>query len=348
LTDIRRYDLNLTLPAFEVDLWGRLAALSAGARARLLATREAARTVRMGLISDIASAYFSLLELEERERLTAEILRTRSAVGELTQRAVDLGAAAMMEQLQARSQIDAASAELEGLRRQRLNTQNLLDMLTGYSKDALPPGQRLANQSLDAAFVTGLPSEALLLRPDVSAAEQRLVEARANIEATRAQYFPRILLAAGVGVASASLGSLISGGKLASSLVPSVSLPLFDGGRTTANVGIAEARERIAVAEYQKTVRAAFREVADLLAAQETFRNQTRLAAAELATQRQRCEVIEARFNAGAVSQLDVLECARQRLSAEAALASYRRVELTLGMQLYKALGGGGDLPDTP
>lgn len=347
LYEIERYDLNLALSPFEIDLWGRMASLGDAARARALAAREAARTVRMTLIGDIANAYFSLLELDERTRLATETLRLRETMAQLVELALSQGATARLELLQAQSGVEAARSELEAIKRQRQATAHLLAQLVGYVDGDLPEGVRLAAQSLDAAFATGLPSEVMLRRPDVIAAEQRLAEANANIAAARAAFFPRIMLAAGVGVASAALGNLFGGSQsLAASLAPSVSLPIFDGGRAAASEEVATARAKASLAEYERTVQTAFREVADLLAAQHSFRAQKRSAGAEFAIQLQRYDTLEARWRAGAASQMEVLEVLRQRFVAEQNLVQLRRIELTIAMQLYKALGGGGDLPE--
>lgn len=339
----KRYDLSLSVLPFEFDFWGRVEQLSNAAKARLVASEVGARLVRLSVITDTANAYFSLLELDERLFIARETVRMRETSLQLVEQAFEQGAVSKVEILQAQSALEAARSELDGTERQRASTANLLANLTGYEDGGLPSGRSLRNQSIDAAFRTGLPSQTLLQRPDVMAAEQRLIEARANVESARAAFFPKILLAAGIGMTSSALSSLLtsSAKNLARTLQPSISLPLFDGGRTEANAEAAAARENIALIDYERTVQNAFREVADLLAAQRGFASQSRAASAEFAIQDQRAEATEARYRAGAASYMEVLDATRQRLSAQQALLQMRRTELSIAVQLYKALGGG-------
>ena len=203
----------------------------------------------------------------------------------------------------------------------------------------MPPGLTLREQGFDAALAPGLPADILLMRPDVMAAEQRLRAAHANIDAARAAFLPKILLTAGVGVASQGLTSLFSGA--AWNFAPTLSMPLFDGGRLAASVDIAEVRKVIAVAEYEKTIQLAFREVSDLLSARASLIRQMRSAELNEKSQTKRLEIAMARNKVGLTGLLEVLDSQRELVSAQQGATQLRRAQLEASSQLYKALGGG-------
>jgi multidrug efflux system outer membrane protein len=185
----------------------------------------------------------------------------------------------------------------------------------------------------------GLPSDILLLRPDVMAAEKRLIAAHTNIDAARAAFLPKVLLTASVGMAGQTLVSLFNGA--AWSFAPSITLPLFDGGRLDASMDLAKARKVIAIAEYEKTIQMAFREVADLLSARVALARQVRSAQINEAAQKRRLVIVQARHQVGLVNVLEVLDGERNLMSAQQAVVQLRRAQLDSSAQLYKALGGG-------
>jgi len=213
-----------------------------------------------------------------------------------------------------------------------------LHLLVGASP-ALPDGKLLADQGIVADIPVGLPSDALLKRPDVLAAEQSLIAANANIGAARAAFFPRLLLTAAFGTASNQLAGLFDAGSRAWSFQPVLSLPLFDFGRTAANRDLAEARKVIAVAQYEKTVQQAFREVADLLSARETLAAQLVALEASQQTQADRLKLVTARYEAGVSSYLEVLDAQRDLYAAQQGTVQTRRALLSAGAQFYKTLG---------
>jgi multidrug efflux system outer membrane protein len=180
------------------------------------------------------------------------------------------------------------------------------------------------------------------LRPDVVAAEQRLKATNANIAAARAAFLPKIMLTASLGLASQGLAGLFSGGAWV--FQPIISLPIFDGGRAAANVDVAKAREVIAVAEYEKTLQLAFREVADLLSARESLTRQLRASTANAAAQERRLQIAQARFSGGMVGYLEVLDAQREIVAAQQSITQVRRSQLESAAQLYKALGGGSSV----
>lgn len=340
---VQRYDLNVGVVSYELDFWGRVSSLSAAAKASYLATEEAQRAFRLSLISEVANAYLSVQELSERGALTAATLDGRREMRDLTLRRNTLGAASDIDTLQAEGAYQTVLAEQANLTQQRVAAQNLLEVLVGTpiaSLTDLPAGQSLAEQGIQPDLAAGLPSEVLLQRPDVRAAEQRLIAAHANIGAARAAFFPRIGLTGSAGLASNSLNNLFGSNHNAWSFTPLISLPLFDGGRNAANRSLAEARKDIAVADYEKTIQQAFREVADLLSARDQLATQLQAQTANAAAQTQRLKLVEARYQAGVSSYLEVLDAQRDAYAAQQSELQVRRAWLTAATQLYKALAG--------
>lgn len=337
-----RYDAALGLTAFELDFWGRVAALSASARAQYLATDEAAKSFRIGLISDVANTWLQLTELAERVRLAAETLKTREEGLDITRKRQEAGLSTDLDVLAAESFAESLRAQWADLKRQRAQTENALRLLTGMAVN-LPAPTNLANQPVLAELSPGLPSVVLQQRPDVRAAEQQLIAANANVGAARAAFFPRIALTANLGTASKELSGLFDAGSKAWLFNPVLTLPLFDAGRTRANVDVAEARKIQAVANYEKTVQQAFREVADVLAAGSTLGEQVAALEANWRAQQARFERVKAREQAGIANYLEVLDANRDAFNAEQTLASSRRQLLSARVTLFKSLGGGAE-----
>lgn len=339
----RRYDVGVNLLSYELDFWGRVSSLNAAAKASYFATESAQRAFRLSLIADVANAYLSLLEMRERAQLAETTVKARAESRELIARRRDAGVSSDTDWLQAEGSYQAAVAELASLKQQQAAAENLLNLLLGKSmaeiKD-LPPGRSLAEQGISSELFAGLPAEVLLRRPDVLAAEQQLIAANANIGAARAAYFPRISLTGSVGTASRSLSGLFDAGSGAWSFQPSIIQPLFDAGRTSANVDIAKQRKVIAVAEYEKTIQQAFREVADLLSARDRLAEQFAAQQANADAQNRLLRLVEARYKAGIVSHLEVLDAERQAFAAEQGAIQVRRAWLSAATQLYKALAG--------
>lgn len=335
-----RYDAGLGVTAFELDFWGRVAALSEVARAQYLATDEAAKSFRIGLVSDVANTWFLLTELSERERLAAETLQSREESLALIRRRREVGLATELDVLAAEGLTESVRIQWTELKRQRDETENALSLLTGMGA-GIPVPTNVAGQPPMAELAPGLPSEVLLRRPDVRAAEQRLIAANANVGAARAAFFPRIALTANLGTASRELSGLFDAGSRAWLFQPALKLPLFDAGRTRANVDVAEARKVQAVADYEKTVQQAFREVADALAARTNFSEQLAAQEANQRAQQARLKRVKARERAGIASYLEVLDASRDAFGAEQALVSSRRQLLSAQVSLYRALGGG-------
>jgi multidrug efflux system outer membrane protein len=222
---------------------------------------------------------------------------------------------------------------------QRTAAINRLNFLVGYAPVTLSRSKTLDDQGFDIDITPGLPADVLLSRPDVIAAEQRLLGAHANIGAARAAFLPKVLLTSGLGLASQGLSGLFSGG--AWSFQPTFSLPLFDASRLASSADVAEARKVIAVAEYEKSIQMAFRETADLLSMRASVRAQLDASVATALAQEKRLEIAQARYKIGLVSYLEVLDGQRELVAAQQTVTQVRRARLETAAQLYKALGGG-------
>lgn len=339
-----RDELTLTVVSFELDFWGRVANLSEAARASYLASESASRAMRIALISEVANLYFTLLELDERTAVTRAAIESRRKNRDLIRRGMELGAAARSDYLLAEGALHIAQGELAVLDNQQANTEHALLLLVGKRPGEMPAGRKLDEQDVRNDLVPGIPSDVLYARPDVLAAENRLKEAHANVGAARAAFLPRILLTAGLGLASPTLAGLFAPGSGNWLFQPTMSLPLFDGGRTAGFEDIAEARKNSAVADYEKTIQQAFREVADLLSARVSLADQRKAAEAVVKAYRERLIVAEVRFKSGSASYLEVLDAQRELYAQQQMSIQVRRAQLSTAAQLYKALGGG----DTP
>lgn len=336
----QRYDLTLSTVSFELDFWGRIAGLTEAARVGYLATEEARRAVHLSLVADVASSYFTLLQMNELAALARSTVDLRQQSLVLIEKGRDLGGTYDLEVQQASGILEASRASLDGIEHQRRAAINRIHFLVGYADMVLPTEGFFDGGSIGEDLAPGLPADVLLVRPDVMAAEQRLIAAHANVGAARAAFLPKIVLTAAMGAASQGLAGLFSGG--AWSFQPTMSMPLFDGGRLGSSMDIARAREVIGVAEYEKTIQQAFREVADLLSSRSALSSQLKASRASLGAQELRFRIVQARYKAGLVSYLDVLEGQRELIAAQEMGIQVRRAQLESSAQLFKALGGGG------
>ncbi|MBK9019510.1 MAG: efflux transporter outer membrane subunit [Sulfuritalea sp.] len=335
----QRYDVNLALAAFELDFWGRVKSLDDAGRANFLASDYARQAFRLSLIADVANAWLNLLEFGERRALAEATLKSRDETRTLVGRRRDVGLAGDLDYLQADGAYQNARAEVASLARSQAAAENALQLLVGTAPGSTGGGS-LAQPGLIAAVPVGLPSEVLLARPDVMAAEQKLIAANANIGAARAAFLPKIVLTAALGTASRGLSGLFEAGSGAWSFVPALRLPLFDSGRSSDNVDLAMARKNIAVAEYEKVLQQAFREIADLLAARKQLGEQLQAQEAGLAAQDQRLKIVNARYKAGVSSHLELLDAQREQFAAQQSALAVRRQLLATAASFYKALGG--------
>jgi multidrug efflux system outer membrane protein len=234
-----------------------------------------------------------------------------------------------------------ARASLAAFTRQRAQAANALSVLVGKPLAGMEPEGRLSADSLLPNIPAGLPSDLLTRRPDILAAEQRLKSANANIGAARAAFFPRISLTDTVGSASNDISTLFQAGSASMNFVGQITLPIFDYGRNSANRDIAEARKNIAVADYEKSIQVAFREVADALIARQTFVEQVQAQRAMLDATQDRLRLVELRYQNGVANSLDLMDARRELFISQLALVQVRQLEIINSVDLYRSLGGG-------
>ncbi len=340
--NVRRYDLGLNLLSFELDVWGRVASLNDAARLNFQATEDDRRTLRISLVNDVVNAYFAWLEAQQREGLMQQAEQNRDQIRRLTQQRSEAGAASQLEVSLAQSAWLNARAEVQAMQRQTEQARLALTLLLGGTWPAsVPEGLPLPLQNTPLVWGADLPSEVLLQRPDVRAAEQRLMAANANIHAARAAFLPRLQLTGLLGTASPALNNLMGGGSQAWNFVPSMQLPIFDAGRNEAGLDLAMARKNQAVVIYEKTLQQAFREVADALVARDTLQAQWLAQNEGLEVWRERERLLGLRHRHGAAGLAEWLDAQRDVVQAEQVLAQIQRQKLTANAQLFKALGGG-------
>lgn len=337
-----RFSIGAGVSSFELDFWGRVRNLSEAARSQYLATVEAERAFRLALIRDVASAYLASREAAERIALAEATVNSRREGLYIAKRRLDAGVTSALDFRQAETLLTQAETELAGLRLSKARGDNFLSVLVGGAIPGdLPAALTLAAQANPAPLAAGLPSDLLVVRPDIAAAEERLRAARANIGAARAAFFPTISLTGSAGFASSELDSLVGDDSFGWSFGPSIRLPIFDFGRNKANLSVAEARENIAIANYEKAIQTAFQEVSNALAGRRYLAEQ--VAAQERGTEAQRriANLARTRYREGVAGYLDVLDAERNLFSAEQALLQLRRAEAENLVTLYVALGGG-------
>jgi len=335
------YQGGFGLSNFELDLFGRVRNLSEAALAQYLATEEARKTTQISLIASVANTYLTMLADDELLAITEQTLKTREESDRLTRLRFENGVVSKLELQQSVSLVETARAELARFQRQRLQDVNLLTLLVGQTiPDNLAPGATLATTELPD-LPAGLPSDLLIARPDIRAAEQQLIAANANIGAARANYFPRISLTGSVGSASTELSGLFKSGSYGWTFAPQAVLPIFDLGRIRAGVDSARAGRDIAVAQYEQSIQTAFREVADALAGQSTFSEQLRAQRAVALAEQDRFNLSDLRYRSGAASYLDLLDAQRSLFQAQQLTVQANLQRLQNQVTLYRVLGGG-------
>ena len=357
------YSAALGINAWELDFFGRVRSLSQSALSRYLATEEARKAAQISLIGAVSSTWLSLQANSELLALAERTLATREQSLSLTKLRMDVGVASALDMRQAESLTANAKAATAQQRRLRAQDINALTLLVGQpipehllpavpSVAVAPPG----NDATQSAPVTpiantlsrfadvhaGLPSEVLLRRPDIRAAEQQLMAANASIGAARANFFPRISLTGMYGRASTELDDLFGGAALrAWSFLPQISLPIFDLGRNRAALDASKAGRDIAVAQYEKAIQTGFREVADALAGRATLGEQLAALEAQATASRESYRLADLRYRNGIASYLNLLDAQRALFTSEQALTQTRLLERLNQVELYKALGGG-------
>ncbi|HET6647735.1 MAG TPA: efflux transporter outer membrane subunit [Pyrinomonadaceae bacterium] len=331
----------LNLFTFELDVWGRLRKQTAAARADLAATDELRKAVLTTIISDVATSYFNLRELDFELDVARRTLRSRQESLRIIRLRQGRGVSTMLEVRQAEELVYSASEVIPFLEQAIEQQENFISYLTGRNPEAIGRGQTLTEQMMPPTVPAGIPSELIERRPDIRAAEQQLIAANARIGVAKAAFFPRISLTGFLGFESAQLTNLFSGSRSVWGLLPQVAQPLFTGGRLKSTVRFTQAQRDVFVVNYQRTVQNAFREVSDSLIAHRKVK--------EVRTERQllvtalqdRVRLAYLRYNGGVSNLLEALDADRSLFDAELSLAQARRDELLSVVQLYKALGGG-------
>ncbi|HEX2532027.1 MAG TPA: efflux transporter outer membrane subunit [Burkholderiaceae bacterium] len=335
------YQVGLSLASFELDFFGRVRSLNQAMLAQYLATEEARQAAQISLVAEVAKAYLAERAFAEQQELGKKTLEGRETAYQLAKQRFEVGASSALDLRLNEILVLSARATLAALARQRAQAENALTLLVGKPLTDLPPPQTLSSQNIVTDIPPGVPSELLMRRPDIRAAEQQLKAANANIGAARAAFFPRISLTAGVGAASSALSGLFETGSRTWSFAPQMVLPIFDAGRNSANLTLSEVRKNIAVANYEKTIQTAFREVADALVARGTLDDQVDAQSAVQAAEADRLRLAELRFENGVASSIEVLDARRELFVAEQSLVQTRLLRLTNAIDLYRALGGG-------
>lgn len=342
------YNVNLGLANYELDFWGKIASLKDQALQNFLATSAAKDATQISLISNIAQSYanlsYSLAQLKLAEA-TAES-RERSLF--IADKRFEAGVDPKLPSLQASASLE--NARLAVLRAQSsiLTSRNALQYLIGAPiPNELIPAPAVSNITSQQIFNAGLPSELLRYRPDVLQAEYSLKAAGANIEVARASYFPSISLASSVGVSSGSLDDLFKSGSVGWSFGPSISVPIFDAGRLDANYDVAKIEREQTLANYEKSIQTAFREVSDVLATRATLGQQLEAQYRLQDNFEQTYQIADARFKAGIANYLDVLDAQRSLFSTQQGILDLELQKIVSQIELYQALGGGANL-DVP
>ena len=336
------YTAGLGVAAFELDLFGRVKSLSDNALNQYFAQTQNRDAAQISLIATVAKAYFAERSAQERMDLAARVLKSREESKKLTDLKFKSGVISAIDVRVAETQIETARADYAVAEQARTQARTALALLIGQPlPDTLPAGASLDAQFVNAELPVGLPSEILYQRPDVRAAEFALKGANANIGAARAAFFPRITLTGSIGSGSTELSGLFTGGNSTWSFMPQISLPIFTWGQNKANLDLATVRKNIAVAQYEQTVQAAFKDVADALSARGTLQRQYQAQQNSARAQADRYRLVNMRFSHGISSSLELLDAERDSYSAQQALLATRQTLLENRADVYKVLGGG-------
>ena len=327
--------------SFEVDLWGKLRRSTEAARAELLATVDAGNSVLITLISDVASAYLLLLDLDTRVAIAERTLDTRIESLSIIQARFDRGTVALIDVNQAQIEMYDAEAQLASLQREDVQVENLLNVLLGQHPGAIEREQRDIYSLEPLKVPAGLPSELLERRPDIRVAEQTLAAQTARIGVAEAIRFPSLSLTGSLGLASDELSGFFSSDNKTWGLSAGLIAPVFNAGRNKRRVEVEVARTEQALLNYEQTVLQALREVEDALVAMNTYEREVHARESQQQAAASAAMLSRARYDGGVTSYLEVLESERSLFRAELLASSTHREQLVAYVTLYKALGGG-------
>jgi len=331
----------LNLLTFELDVWGRLRQQTKAARAELRASEEDRKAVLTTVVGDVATGYFSLLELDSELDIAKRTLAAREESLLLIRARQQGGLATVLEVRQAEELVYQATQTIPDTERSIEQTENQLSFILGNNPGPITRGQPLEQQQTLPIVPAGLPSSLLERRPDIRAAEENLVAQRALVSAAKKAYFPRISLTGLLGFQSDQLSNLFSGASRAWTFVPQVSQPIFTAGRLKSGVKSAKAQQEFALVQYQQTTQNAFREVSDALVQYRKVKEIRVQQELLVSTLRDRSQLAYLRYKGGVDTLLNALDSDRELFDAERNLTQTKRDELFSLVQLYKALGGG-------
>jgi multidrug efflux system outer membrane protein len=336
------YDVGVGFTSYELDLFGRLRSMTAQAFQQYLSQDKTARSSRISLVAEVASAYLSVLADQDLLKVTQDTLSSEQASYDLTNAMFKQGSTTLLSLRQSETAVDMARANLAQYTRQAAQDENALVLLLGEPMPAdLPAGKSLDEQGLLSDLPAGLPSDLLFRRPDVVAAEHSLIAANANIGAARAAFFPSISLTASGGVAGSQLNHLFTGAGTIWSFEPEITIPIFTAGENQAGLDLAKVQKSIQVAQYEKTIQTAFREVSDALAARATYAGQVKAQQQLVDAAADSVRLSTMLFRSGVDNYLPVLTAQQTLYSAQQTLLNLKQAEQSNLVTLYKALGGG-------
>lgn len=344
------YTAGLLLTSWEIDFFGRIASLKDAALAQFLATQEARNAVQTSLVASVASTYLSLQTNNDLLALTERTVATRQDSLRLVRLRFEQGVTSALDFRQAESLLAGARVTLAQQQRLHALDVNALTQLVGQTlpEAMIAPPSKVKTVSALREVPVGLPSDLLEHRADIRQAEQQLLTANANIGAARAAFFPRIALTASAGTASGALSGLFSSGSWGWTLAPQALLPIFDAGRNQAGLEAAQASRNLALAQYEKAIQTAFREVADALAGRATLGPQWQAQQEQMQAESERLRLADLRYKNGIANFLEVLDAQRTLFSSQQALAQTSLAQQQNQIALYKAVGGGWKVPQEP
>jgi multidrug efflux system outer membrane protein len=338
----RFYEVGVGFTSYEIDLFGKIRSMNHAALERFFENEETRRSSQLTLVAEVASAYLAILADETILKVTRETLESQTASYDLTKKSLDAGTTTAVALRQAATTVDTARANLAEYTRQAAQDRNALMILIGVPiPEDIVFTTDINAETMSADLPVGVPSEVLTRRPDVLAAEHQLVSANADIGAARAAFFPSITLTGNYGTASTQLSGLFKRGSSAWTFSPQISVPIFAGGANVANLDLSKIEKNVYIAQYEKALQTAFREVDDALAARGTLDDELAAQRALLDDSSEEYRLAEMRFRNGIDSFLPVLDAQRALYTAQQAVVSLELQRLQNMATLYKALGGG-------
>jgi outer membrane protein, multidrug efflux system len=339
----RIFDIGAGFTSYELDLFGRIRSSSHAALQEYLSSGEARRSVQITLVSQVAITYVTILADQTLLRITGDTLKSQQQTFALTQKLFSGGATTELAVRQAEGTVRTAEGSIAQYRRQLAQDRDELQLLVGASLPSdFDISAGLDRENMIADIEEGIPSDVLVNRPDVLAAEHQLMAANAQIGAARAAFFPSITLTGNLGTESTQLSGLFKPGSYAWTFAPQVTVPIFAGGANLANLQATKIARDTAVAQYEKAIQTAFHEVADALVARATLEEQLQAQQALAATLQRAYRLADLRYRSGVDSYLSALDAQRSLYAAQQQLQTVRLLRLQNLVTLYKTLGGGG------